>query len=72
MRETTDAPIALGGAAYSLQPETLLTRLGADFGIVGEGERAFREVLGVLKFELFQGGEALADQGLRRTRVDLA
>jgi tRNA A37 methylthiotransferase MiaB len=45
LRETTDAPIALGGAAYSLQPETLLTRLGADFGIVGEGERAFREVV---------------------------
>src|SRR5256885_4929969 len=45
LRETTDAPIALGGAAYSLQPETLLSRLGADFGIVGEGERAFREVV---------------------------
>jgi radical SAM superfamily enzyme YgiQ (UPF0313 family) len=44
-RETTDVPIVLGGAAFSLQPETLLARLGADFGIVGEGERAFREVV---------------------------
>ena len=44
IRATTDVPIVLGGAAYSLQPETLLERLGGDYGVVGEGERAFREV----------------------------
>jgi hypothetical protein len=44
-RETTHVPIVLGGAAYSLQPETLLGRLGGDYGVVGEGERAFRDVV---------------------------
>jgi radical SAM superfamily enzyme YgiQ (UPF0313 family) len=44
-RDLTDVPIVLGGAAYSLQPETLLGRLGADYGIVGEGERAFRDIV---------------------------
>ncbi|HEX9294653.1 MAG TPA: cobalamin-dependent protein [Polyangiaceae bacterium] len=45
LRRMTQAPIVLGGAAYSLQPETLLERLGGDYGVVGEGERAFRAVV---------------------------
>jgi len=44
-RDLTDVPIVLGGAAYSLQPETLLGRLGADYGVVGEGERTFRDLV---------------------------
>jgi radical SAM superfamily enzyme YgiQ (UPF0313 family) len=52
-REVTDVPVVLGGAAYSLQPETLLARLDADFGVVGEGERAFRDVVDTLA----RGGE---------------
>src|SRR3954466_15360940 len=43
IRRATDVPLVLGGAAYSLQPETLLARLDGDYGVVGEGERAFRE-----------------------------
>jgi tRNA A37 methylthiotransferase MiaB len=53
IRAATEAPIVLGGAAYSLQPETLLARLGADYGVVGEGERAFRELVDTLA----QGGK---------------
>jgi tRNA A37 methylthiotransferase MiaB len=49
MRAATDVPIVLGGAAYSLQPETLLDRLGADYGVVGEGERPFRLVVDTLE-----------------------
>jgi hypothetical protein len=45
IRGATAVPVVLGGAAYSLQPETLLARLGADYGVVGEGERAFRDVV---------------------------
>ena len=45
IRAASRAPIVLGGAAYSLQPETLLARLGADYGVVGEGERAFRDLV---------------------------
>src|SRR5256885_5682631 len=48
IRAVTDVPLVLGGAAYSLQPETLLARLGGDYGVVGEGERAFRDVVDAL------------------------
>ncbi len=41
-RRASGAPVVLGGAAFSLQPELLLARLGADGGVAGEGERAFR------------------------------
>lgn len=47
-REVTQAPLVLGGAAFSLQPETLLARLAADYGIVGEGERTFRQLVDTL------------------------
>jgi len=45
IRASSTAPIVLGGPAYSLQPETLLARLGADYGVVGEGERLFRDLV---------------------------
>jgi hypothetical protein len=45
IRAGSTAPIVLGGSAYSLQPETLLARLGADYGVVGEGERTFRDLV---------------------------
>jgi radical SAM superfamily enzyme YgiQ (UPF0313 family) len=45
VRGASTGPIVLGGAAYSLQPETLLARLGGDYGVVGEGERAFRALV---------------------------
>jgi radical SAM superfamily enzyme YgiQ (UPF0313 family) len=37
----SDAPIVLGGAGYSVFPESALAYLGADMGIQGEGEIAF-------------------------------
>jgi radical SAM superfamily enzyme YgiQ (UPF0313 family) len=48
IRPLTPVPVVLGGAAYSLQPETLLERLGGDYGVVGEGERTFRQVVDTL------------------------
>ena len=39
VRLHTGAPIVLGGAGYSIFPERLLSALGADYGIVGEGEQ---------------------------------
>lgn len=44
-RSLSDAPIVLGGAGYSIFPETALAYLGADMGIQGEGEAAFIELL---------------------------
>lgn len=40
VRECTDAPVILGGAGFSIMPEEILAFLGADYGVVGEGERA--------------------------------
>jgi len=40
-RGLTGVPIVLGGAGYSVFPETSLAYLGADMGIQGEGEVAF-------------------------------
>jgi len=40
-RNQCQAPIVLGGAGYSIFPESALRYLGADMGIQGEGETAF-------------------------------
>jgi radical SAM superfamily enzyme YgiQ (UPF0313 family) len=40
-RELSNASIVLGGAGYSLFPESALDYVGADMGIQGEGETAF-------------------------------
>lgn len=48
LRRVSRAPIVLGGAGFSLQPELLLDRIGADAGVVGEGERAFRGLVDAL------------------------
>lgn len=44
-REHSAAPIVVGGAAFTVSPAAILEYLGADFGIVGEGEIAFRELV---------------------------
>ncbi|MBU2027629.1 MAG: radical SAM protein [Proteobacteria bacterium] len=40
-RRLSDAPVVLGGAGYSIFPESVLAYLEADMGIQGEGEVAF-------------------------------
>jgi len=44
-RSLSDAPIVVGGAGYSIFPESALRYLGADMGIRGEGEVAFAALL---------------------------
>ena len=44
-RSLCDAPIIVGGAGYSIFPESALRYLGADMGIRGEGEVAFPALL---------------------------
>ena len=39
IRQATDAVVVLGGAGFTLFPAELMARIGADYGIVGEGER---------------------------------
>lgn len=43
------APVVLGGAGFSVMPRELMERLGADFGIAGEGERAFPQLIEALE-----------------------
>jgi radical SAM superfamily enzyme YgiQ (UPF0313 family) len=40
-RSLSTAPVVLGGAGYSIYPQSALEYLGADMGIQGEGERSF-------------------------------
>jgi len=52
VRRHTGAPIVLGGAGYSIYPESALSFLGADLGIQGEGEAAFPLLLHRLENKL--------------------
>jgi len=45
IRERSDAPIVLGGPGFTIMPSTILEHLGADVGVVGEGEAAFPWIL---------------------------
>ncbi len=48
LRELTSAPIVLGGAGFTVMPGATMEYLGADIGVVGEGETAFPWVLSQL------------------------
>ncbi len=48
IRAKSRAVIVLGGAGFSLQPTRLVELLGADHGVVGEGERAFARLVDAL------------------------
>lgn len=72
IRSATDKPLVLGGSGFSLYPEPLLRRTGADYGIVGEGERkftAFLEAHGRKRLpprgELFMAAEPAPAPGFR-------
>src|SRR5271157_5908134 len=45
VREISQAPVILGGSAFSIFPEQLMKYYHADFGVLGEGERVFPELL---------------------------
>ncbi len=49
IRRLTGAPVVLGGAGFSLMPEGVLALVGADYGVVGEGERAFPDLVEALE-----------------------
>ncbi len=38
VRKHTEAPIVVGGSGYSVFPEVILAAVGADYGVVGDGE----------------------------------
>jgi radical SAM superfamily enzyme YgiQ (UPF0313 family) len=49
VRANSSAPIVLGGGGFSVAPQALMEDLGVDYGIAGEGERAFAELLDELE-----------------------
>ncbi|MBW1686370.1 MAG: radical SAM protein [Deltaproteobacteria bacterium] len=57
MKEATDAPVVIGGGGFSVMPRELMERLRPDFGIAGEGELAFAELVEALE----EAPERLAD-----------
>ena len=59
-RSFSNAPIVLGGAGYSVFPESSLAYLGADMGIQGEGEAAFPALLALME----QGADLSGTAGL--------
>lgn len=48
-RQLTGAPVVLGGAGYSIYPDSVLEYVDADMGIQGEGELAFPMLLARLR-----------------------
>lgn len=49
IRRHTRAPVVLGGSAFSILPEEIRLAMGADYGIVGEGERLAVELANLLE-----------------------
>ena len=45
IRAHSPAPVIIGGPAFSIMPEELLAYTGADYGIIGEGERLVCELI---------------------------
>ena len=45
IKAATSAPVIIGGSAFSLMPDIILDLSGADYGIVGEGEKAIAQLL---------------------------
>jgi radical SAM superfamily enzyme YgiQ (UPF0313 family) len=66
IRSATRAPVVLGGAGFTLFPDELMQLLGADYGVVGEGEQA------LALFDALAGGrspEGLPGVALRGRRA---
>jgi len=71
-RNLSDATIVLGGAGYSIFPESSLDFLGADMGIQGEGEATFSDLMERMERGAgFSGvpGLYLRGHGLQRGRM---
>jgi lipid biosynthesis B12-binding/radical SAM protein len=45
IRETTAAPVILGGSGFSVMPNEILNYLGGNYGVIGEGEQAVCDLI---------------------------
>jgi len=49
VRQATQVPLILGGSAFSIAPAAYLDALGAEWGVVGEGESSLTDLLACLE-----------------------
>ncbi len=49
IKKTTDAPVILGGSAFTIYPEEIMEECRADYGVVGEGEKLFCDLVSMIK-----------------------
>ena len=69
VRALSQARVVLGGAGFTLFPDELVARVGADFGLIGEGER-FADLLSALADERSPAGiEGVVVAGARQTAL---
>ncbi len=72
IRDATTAPIVIGGSGFSVTPRKMMMRLRPEFGIAGEGERSFPDLLAALEhrghafdrihsLHWFQAGELISN-----------
>jgi radical SAM superfamily enzyme YgiQ (UPF0313 family) len=45
IRRQSRCPVIIGGSGFALMPEAIMEYLGADFGIIGEGELALEKLI---------------------------
>jgi len=48
VKQSTNAPVIVGGSGFSAMPEEIFDYLGADYGVVGEGERIICDLIDAL------------------------
>lgn len=49
IKQISDRSIIIGGAGFSIYPKSLMEQLSADYGIIGEGEETFRQLITALE-----------------------
>lgn len=62
IRKNSNAKIVLGGSAFSIMPEVILKKSGADYGIVGEGEKLIVELVKNIEQGIFPKEKILRGQ----------
>lgn len=69
VRRATSAPLVLGGAAVTVVGAKMVEALGADYGVIGEGERSLPRLLSALergdRLEAIPGLVAAGEPGAR-------
>ncbi len=76
IKAVSNVPIVLGGTAFSILPEELLEEIGADYGIVGEGEALMVELANIIQEDkipphsIFKAESKLEGRGISRAFYD--